>query len=71
MAAAVAESDGASLTLGVRPQGLSLGSEGVPATVVVVEELGSETFVFVEIEHLGKTDPSASSGRRRVPGRTR
>ena len=42
-------------TLGVRPQGLSLGSEGVAAEVVVVEELGSETFVFVELEHLGKT----------------
>ncbi len=43
------------LKLGVRPQGLALGSEGVPAKVVVVEELGSETFVFAEIEHLGKT----------------
>jgi hypothetical protein len=27
----------------------------VPAEVVVVEELGSETFVFVELEHLGQT----------------
>jgi multiple sugar transport system ATP-binding protein len=43
------------LTLGIRPQGLSLGSGGVPAEVVVVEELGAETFVFVEVEHLGET----------------
>jgi hypothetical protein len=27
----------------------------VPAEVVVVEELGSETFVFVELEHRGQT----------------
>ena len=43
------------LTLGIRPQGLAPASEGVPAKVVVVEELGSETFVFVEMEHLGQT----------------
>ena len=41
--------------VGVRPQGLSLGAEGVAAEVVVVEELGSETFVFVELEHIGQT----------------
>ena len=41
--------------MGVRPQGLALGTEGVPAEVEVVEELGSETFVFVELEHLGET----------------
>ena len=28
---------------------------GIPATVVVVEELGSETFVFAELEHLDQT----------------
>jgi multiple sugar transport system ATP-binding protein len=43
------------LTLGIRPQGLAPASEGVPAKVVVVEELGSETFVFVEMDHLGQT----------------
>jgi multiple sugar transport system ATP-binding protein len=55
VAAVVSGSGGQGLTLGVRPQGLSLGAEGVPAEVVVVEELGSETFVFVELEHLGQT----------------
>ena len=55
VAAAVHQAKDADLTLGVRPQGLALGSAGVPAEVVVVEELGSETFVFVELEHLGQT----------------
>ncbi len=55
VAATAAATDGKGLTLGVRPQGLSLGTEGVPAEVKVVEELGSETFVFVELEHLGQT----------------
>ncbi len=54
VAKAVSESGGADLTLGVRPQGLTLGSEGAPAEVKVVEELGSETFVFAELEHLGE-----------------
>ena len=40
----------AEVTAGVRPQGLAPGPDGVPAKVVVVEELGSETFVFVEME---------------------
>jgi multiple sugar transport system ATP-binding protein len=47
--------DAAGITVGLRPQALALGESGVPAEVVVVEELGSETFVFVEAEHLGQT----------------
>lgn len=43
------------ITIGIRPQALSVGSTGIPAEVVVVEELGSETFIFVEMEHLGET----------------
>ena len=54
VAAAVGQVGSGELKLGVRPQGLSLGSEGMPAKVMVVEELGSETFVFVELEHLGQ-----------------
>ena len=55
VSAAAAKAGTGELKMGVRPQGLSLGTEGVPAKVVVVEELGSETFVFVELEHLGQT----------------
>jgi multiple sugar transport system ATP-binding protein len=54
VAAAVAASGGEDLQIGIRPQGLTLGNEGVPTEIVVVEELGSETFVFADIEHLGK-----------------
>jgi multiple sugar transport system ATP-binding protein len=43
------------VVLGVRPQGLELGAVGIPAEVVVVEELGAETFVLVELEHLAET----------------
>ncbi len=55
VAAAVKAVGAGDIKLGVRPQGLALGTEGVPARVVVVEELGSETFVFVELEHMGQT----------------
>jgi multiple sugar transport system ATP-binding protein len=46
---------GAGITIGLRPQALVLGPSGAPAEVMVVEELGSETFVFLELEHLGQT----------------
>jgi multiple sugar transport system ATP-binding protein len=55
VAAQLAALGSADVTIGVRPQGLAPGSDGVPAEVVVVEELGSETFVFVEMEHMGST----------------
>jgi len=43
------------LALGVRPEHLELSTTGVPGEVVVVEELGSESFVHVHIEHEGET----------------
>jgi multiple sugar transport system ATP-binding protein len=55
VATQMARFEATDVVLGVRPQGLALGTGGTPAEVVVVEELGSETFVFVELEHLGKT----------------
>jgi multiple sugar transport system ATP-binding protein len=55
VAAAVEKSGPEGLQIGIRPQGLTLGDKGVPTEVVVVEELGSETFVFADIEHLGST----------------
>jgi multiple sugar transport system ATP-binding protein len=54
VAAQMAQLEAAEVVLGVRPQGLKLGAAGTPAEVVVVEELGSETFVVVELEHLGE-----------------
>jgi len=55
VAAQLAKLGSSEVTLGIRPQGLAPSSEGVPSKVVVVEELGSETFVFVEMEHQGST----------------
>ncbi|MFN8520116.1 MAG: ATP-binding cassette domain-containing protein [Chloroflexota bacterium] len=55
VASGLARLDAGAITVGLRPQALALGDEGVPAEVVVVEELGSESFVFVETEHLGQT----------------
>ena len=40
--------------LGVRPEHLSLGAEGMAGEVSVVEELGSEAFVFVNVVHQGQ-----------------
>jgi len=54
VAKAVGATNGSDLKVGIRPQGLSLSDEGIPTEIVVVEELGSETFVFADIEHLGE-----------------
>ena len=55
VATAAAELDADDLTVGIRPQALTLGTVGIAAEIVVVEELGSETFVFAEMEHRGET----------------
>jgi multiple sugar transport system ATP-binding protein len=41
---------GKPVSYGVRPEHLTLSSDGVPARVVVVEPTGSETQVVVEID---------------------
>ena len=49
------EGTGGDLVVGIRPEHLTLaGGEGLPGTVTVVEELGSEAFVHVEVEHQQK-----------------
>ncbi|MEM9518469.1 MAG: ABC transporter ATP-binding protein [Actinomycetota bacterium] len=40
-------------TIGIRPEHLAIGADGVGGEVVVVEELGSESFLHVVIEHQG------------------
>ena len=44
--------DGATLTLGVRPQHLTLG-DGFAATVTLAEQLGNETILHVATERMG------------------
>jgi multiple sugar transport system ATP-binding protein len=59
-----------SVVLGFRPEALELGTEGVPAQVEVVEELGADAFVFCTAQ-LG-TEPTKLVARveaRRRPGR--
>ena len=38
-------------TVGCRPEHLTIADEGIPGEVTVVEELGSESFLFVRCEH--------------------
>ena len=42
------------LVLGLRPESLELASEGVPAEVEVVEEVGADAFVFCAAEVGGR-----------------
>jgi multiple sugar transport system ATP-binding protein len=37
------------VTLGLRPDGLALSDSGIPATVEVVEELGSDAYVYASV----------------------
>jgi multiple sugar transport system ATP-binding protein len=42
------------VVLGLRPEALEVGSEGIPALVEVVEEFGAEAFVFCSAQVGGK-----------------
>ncbi len=56
MTAGLASATGNSFSLGVRPEHLSLTTDGIPGEVTVVEELGSESFAHVAISHQGGTE---------------
>ncbi len=43
------------LVLGFRPESVTIGGGDIPAVVRVVEDLGSEVFVHVGVEHEGET----------------
>ncbi|MEL6984684.1 MAG: TOBE domain-containing protein, partial [Actinomycetota bacterium] len=57
MQAAASAVDGTTFGFGVRPEHLAIVSEGngVAGEVSVVEDLGSESFVHVDIDHQGQT----------------
>jgi len=46
---------GPAVHLGIRPEHLEIGGDGVPATVVVVEPTGSETHVLARIDDGGES----------------
>jgi len=48
--AGVARSNGRGLVLGLRPESLEVGQDGLPARVEVVEELGADAYVFCVAE---------------------
>jgi len=45
----LAQASGGEVLLGVRPEGMRLAEEGAPMTVTLVEELGSDTYVYGRI----------------------
>jgi multiple sugar transport system ATP-binding protein len=49
-----------SITLGFRPEALKLGDGPLKATIRTVEDLGSEVFVHIALEHRGDTVPLVS-----------
>jgi ABC-type sugar transport system ATPase subunit len=56
------------LVLGLRPEALELGSEGVPARVEVVKEFGADAYVFCTAEVGGEsTRLVARTEARRAP----
>jgi multiple sugar transport system ATP-binding protein len=55
--------------LGLRPEALEVGQEGVPAQVDVVEELGADAYVFCTAEIENGTRLVARVDARAVPAR--
>jgi multiple sugar transport system ATP-binding protein len=65
-----AGSSGDSIVLGLRPEALELASDGVDATVEVVEELGADAYVFCVADvGGGPMKLVARSHARRAPER--
>jgi multiple sugar transport system ATP-binding protein len=66
----VAANGRAELLVGLRPESLELSSEGMPAQVEVVEELGADAYVFCVSEVAGeRTKLVARTEAKRAPER--
>jgi multiple sugar transport system ATP-binding protein len=62
--------NGDRVVVGVRPESLELATEGMPARVEVVEEIGADAYVFCTALVGGtETKLVARSGAKRAPGR--
>src|SRR5204862_3252928 len=55
LAAAVQANGSPDVVLGLRPESLVVGAEGMPAQVEVVEELGADAYVFCVADVAGET----------------
>ena len=58
-------------TVGFRPEAVVVGTGPIAARIRVVEDLGSEVFVHLVIQHEGEEQPARRQGRRPVRGRGR
>jgi multiple sugar transport system ATP-binding protein len=59
-----------SLIVGVRPESLELATEGIPARVDVVEEIGADAYIFCSAEIGGvETKLVARAGAKNAPDR--
>jgi multiple sugar transport system ATP-binding protein len=54
------KTDGAAVTVGFRPEALHVGDGPLRAQIRTVEDLGSEVFVHVAIDHMGESIPLVS-----------
>jgi multiple sugar transport system ATP-binding protein len=59
------------ITLGFRPEDLTIGSDGIPVEVIVVEELGADAYVYGQVTQAdGKTiDVIVRADGRRPPAK--
>lgn len=54
MLSAIADQASDDFAVGIRPEHLILGDEGIAGEVTVVEALGSESFIHVKVLHQGE-----------------
>ena len=50
---------GSDVTVGVRPEAITIGGDGIPAVVTLVEELGAEAFIHTALIAEGQQDNGA------------
>jgi len=68
--ASAARANGGELVVGLRPESLHLGVDGLPAQVEVVEEIGADAYVFCVADvHGERTKLVARTEARRAPDR--
>lgn len=48
---ALASQPGVAFTVGIRPEHLQLATSGIPGEVKLLEELGSESYIHVQVQH--------------------
>ena len=58
-------------TIGFRPEAVVIGDGPIAARIRVIEDLGSEVFVHLVIQHEGEDQPARRQGRRAVRRRGR